>query len=355
MQPTTIRTLSTRRAGFTLIEMLVVVGVIATLLGLLLAGLQAAGRTSRKTGQLNDLRQTYIAWAAYAGSYGDYLLPGKIDVTTQGQWRVNYRYQTGGDIPAGSCVHYPFRLMAYLDWNFSSLYGYFPDFDEWYPPTNAGEQGIQESTERVAHHPAFGYNGFYMGGSWTTDTTGNTSMQFANGEWQMGRGASDTSGVAVRGKLVARTLGNITQPSLKVTFCSSIHRSPGIYKLSSEFAAGSDMVVPHIFAETEIWAPYIGLTGGVDPTVSRGAARTLAARTLGTTRTLGASSAPMRMEVFQTASVPYNRFDSSIAVLHADGNTTNVSLPDLLDQSRWINCALDGLGRPSTFSHTPGP
>ena len=350
MQRTRFSAITSRRAGFTLIEMLVVVGVIATLLALLLAGLQAAGRTSRKTGQLNDLRQTYIAWAAYAGSYGDYLLPGRLDVATQGQWRVNYRYRTGGDIPAGYCVHYPFRLMAYLDWNFSSLYGYYPDFDAWYPPTNAGEPGIAESTDRVAHHPAFGYNGFYLGGSWTTDASGNTLMQFANGEWRMGRGGTDTTGIAVRGKLVARTLGNITQPSEKVTFCSSIHRNPGIYKLSSEFSPGSDMVVPHIFAETEIWAPYIGLTGEVDPT-----SLLSAARTLGATRTLGASAAPMRMEVFESASVPYNRFDSSIAVLHADGNTTNIALTNLLDQSKWINCALDGLGRPSTFSHTPGP
>ena len=75
----------------------------------------------------------------------------------------------------------------------------------------------------------------------------------------------DTTGITVRGKLVARTIGNITQPSNMVTFCSSIFRNPGIYKLSGEFSPGSDLVVPHIFAQTEIWAPYIGLTGDINP------------------------------------------------------------------------------------------
>ena len=52
-----LRKTSPRQTGFTIVELLVVIGVIAALLGLLMAGLQAAGKASRKTKQMSDLRQ----------------------------------------------------------------------------------------------------------------------------------------------------------------------------------------------------------------------------------------------------------------------------------------------------------
>ena len=304
--------------GFTIVEILVVVGVIAILLSLILAGLQAAGRTSRKTRAMSDLRQVFIAWSAYSSTYGDALLPGKIDPLTQQVWRTKYKYKAGGQVNSALAVNYPFRLMPYLDWNFKPLYGYFSDFDSWEPPTKEKPNVITEAAERVANFPAFGYNAYYIGGSWKTDASGNTQLEFSNGEWEMDVDGSGTQSVTVRGKLVARTMGNITQPSNMVVFCNSTFRNPGIYKTSNEFEYGSSWVVPHIFASTPIWAPYVGLTGGVGGAIANSQVTSHAG--LGrASRVLGAGAGALRMEVLEAEAVPFRRYDNSITVLHADG------------------------------------
>ena len=59
------------------------------------------------------------------------------------------------------------------------------------------------------------------------------------------------------------------------------------------------------------------------------------------------------MEVIQADGVLYRRYDNSITVLHADGNTTNMAIPELLDQRKWINCAHDGVQNYNQFSHAP--
>lgn len=354
MQPMHKRTRPSR-AGFTIVEILVVVGVIAILLSLVLAGLQAAGRTSRKTRAMSDLRQVHTAWSAYSGSYGDALLPGKIDPLTQQVWRTKYKYSSGGQVNPQLAVDYPFRLMPYLDWNFKPLYGYFADFDSWEPPSKEKPNVITPEAQRVATTPAFGYNAYYIGGSWTTNANGETRLQFDNSEWEMSVAGGTSTSVMVKGKLVARTMGNITQPSNMVVFCSSTFRDPGIYKTTSEFQPGSAWVVPHIFASTPIWAPYTGLTGGISVTQMHSNDKSYAG--LGSShhgsRVLAAGAGPMRMEVIQADGVPFRRYDNSITVLHADGNTTNMSIPDLLDQRKWINSAHDGLQSHNQFTHAP--
>ncbi|MHC4911092.1 MAG: prepilin-type N-terminal cleavage/methylation domain-containing protein, partial [Planctomycetota bacterium] len=80
--------------GFTIVEMLVVVAIIAALAAILLPALGAAKRRSKKTQEQNDIRQLGIAWNLYGNNYNDAAIPGHISEEVQQIWGVDYDYPT---------------------------------------------------------------------------------------------------------------------------------------------------------------------------------------------------------------------------------------------------------------------
>ncbi len=98
-----------RVRAFTIVEMLVVVGVIALLLGMLLPALSGAQKRSSKNKELNAIRQVGLAWTLYANANNDKLLPGYLDFDVQQRWRVRYEYPNHQDIPSGDLAGHPVR------------------------------------------------------------------------------------------------------------------------------------------------------------------------------------------------------------------------------------------------------
>jgi len=70
---------ASRRRGFSLVELLVVVSIIAMLVGLLLPAVQSARESSRGTTCANSLRQLGMALHNFVSANGGLLIPLKVD------------------------------------------------------------------------------------------------------------------------------------------------------------------------------------------------------------------------------------------------------------------------------------
>jgi prepilin-type processing-associated H-X9-DG protein/prepilin-type N-terminal cleavage/methylation domain-containing protein len=111
--------------AFTLLEMLVVIGIIGILAGLLLPALTAARERGREAMCNGNLRQLFMATEMYCNHFDEYYLPAARDINTTNLERWHgIRRQTGTD-SSGNPIYTPFdpglsKLAPYLYMNTST-------------------------------------------------------------------------------------------------------------------------------------------------------------------------------------------------------------------------------------------
>lgn len=305
------------------------IGIVAALLALALPALRGVHLRSKKTRELSNLRQVGMAWYMYAQSNNDYALPGYLEPDVQKAWEVSYDYPKvlirndliGKQIPREIAAPWTWRLMPYLSDAGRTLRHHLDDDEEMLD--------IIEHASEIAQQPAFGYNGYYVGGCWTMTGGPNSRPQyrFANATDRRGR----------RVNVVARSPSNVHASERLIVFCSTTRREAGELARGADDAPGYHLAVPPILGDRPQWqtpGDDISLVESDDDiTLGTGDTYTVQALTL--------------------APVPIGRFTGAAAVFYADGHTDSQTPGALADQSLWIMGA-EGVGDTpaSHFTHT---
>lgn len=317
-----------QRTGFSLIELVIVIAIIASLLALALPALRGVRLRSKKTGELSNLRQVGVAWFLYAQDNNDSALPGFLDPKVQSVWDVSYDFPNiiaGSNlidekIPLDIAAQWPWRLFEYMNNTPMILQQHLGESD-------LTTQDLYEKADVFSLQPAFGYNGYYIGGFWqmTSGSSPRPSFRFAS--------ARNTKGKRVN--VVARSPSTIRFSEKILVFCSTTMRDPGLYQRGPNDVPGFHFAVPPVLAEVSHWQ-----TPGKDNSRP------------GSVLQSGAGDV-YSVEVLRQCPVPLGRYTGAAAVFYADGHT-GVQTPGFLsDQSIWIPGA-EQVGEVSAhdFTHT---
>ncbi|HAB17181.1 MAG TPA: hypothetical protein DCE44_12110 [Verrucomicrobiales bacterium] len=106
-------------AGFTLLELLVVIAVIAVLAGLLLPALGKAKSQAKKMNEMSSAHQLMLGWMLYANDHQDRVIKGYRHFLTGEALPVD---RTGNPVPHPINCRYPWRLAPWLGKSFGVMY-----------------------------------------------------------------------------------------------------------------------------------------------------------------------------------------------------------------------------------------
>ena len=275
--------------------------------------LNFAKKSAKKTMELNTIGQVAKAWSMYGVGHQEQLLPGYLSVEVQAYRKLAWAFPDESIVPPATSYDpsmpndagpWTWRLLDYLDNDWESLL-FYRDVD-W---DGSGGKLIEHSSE-IATQPAFGYNGYYLGGWWETEIhSGKPFVKFGNVT------LTDDREISV----VSKVSSHIRKPSEQLVFCTTFFASEGVYGEVEDDIAGSHFAIPSNLARVVMWEP----------------------------------DGSGRVEVHFDTHVPLGRFTGMPAIAYADGHVDKVELHTLVDQRVWIPKAQTVGDTPaSEFNHT---
>ncbi len=166
------------RGGFTLVELLVVIAVIALLIAVLLPVLSRARECAYVTGELASGRELMAAHRMYSSDHAGDVMPGFPTAAMVSSGAVVARDQNGARLAGLPAQRFPWRLLPYYDYELGSWYR-----DRAAVERTFGTQGDLNSEMfryAVSVGPRMGLNQVFIGGSADNDGGGyafNTALQ----------------------------------------------------------------------------------------------------------------------------------------------------------------------------------
>ena len=215
------------RRAFTMIEMLITVGLILLLASLIIVALRGVRGSANRVVSANALRQMCLAYNAYSADNEQQLMPGYVSATMLKQLGINPKLPTGvpfndptdpdWDDP-NDASSYVWRLAPYLEYDWRT---FFVDYrspalmgkvttefeNDIYGPGSADWEA-KPSQMGISLVPSFGLNTIMLGGD---DVHGGNAVTTLN-PW-------DNPG----NKLAATRFSEVKNPSMLIVFAPSVH------------------------------------------------------------------------------------------------------------------------------------
>ena len=282
------------------------ISIITILIGIAVPALRSARKRSQKLDELNSIRQVGLAWTMYSNINNDAVLPGYLESQVQQAWDVSYRYSdSSGQMPIppapdfelgdnNTAGPWTWRLMKRLNYRHDVVRGHLDD-------PMLDDRDLPMQGEQIAHQPAFGYNGYYFGGSWYMRQTILGERAYPRMAEARDPGNNRRVGV------LQRTISTVQRRPPKCSrIVSTTQVKPGGYMRDKlpDHTPGWHMALPPYLAQEHLW-----------------------------------DSNPVAIRALRETTIPIGRYTGKAAVLFADLNTNAIDPTALNDQRMWIGQA----------------
>jgi prepilin-type N-terminal cleavage/methylation domain-containing protein/prepilin-type processing-associated H-X9-DG protein len=163
-----------RKKAFTLVELLVVIGIIALLIALLLPSLQKAKRAAKALACLSNMRQLYMESRMYANQNNDHLPIGYIFSDKRNS--ANLWMSTGSASPSYSWPSQPYQYGGWAAMGWLYYGGFMKNPKILWDPDTLPIDNFRTGVSNIIYPPSYGRL-IWPPGNWGTPTYPGYSNQ----------------------------------------------------------------------------------------------------------------------------------------------------------------------------------